>query len=126
MIITVLAFIILASIFAYAAITLTRVRQALKIIRRSAKGTVGYNARPRTPHYRFLVLGDSTMFGAGLRDQANSMGGLLAARYPGSSVQTLAVNGTRVKDLGRQLEQSDNSHYDLMLIGAGGNDIAMF
>lgn len=125
MILTILLTITALLIVAYIAITFLRVRQTLRLIRRSAVETTPYSSRPDAPLYHFLILGDSTMFGAGLEDQANSMGGLLVGRFPGSAVETLAINGTKVAGLKKQLAKSRRTHYDLLLVGVGGNDIAM-
>jgi hypothetical protein len=75
---------------------------------------------------RILVVGDSTMYGAGITDPNNTIGGLFAKRFPEASVETIAVNGAKVRDLKVQLTKAQFEHYDIIMIGIGGNDIVRF
>jgi lysophospholipase L1-like esterase len=71
-----------------------------------------------------LILGDSTMYGFGIKDQRNTIGGLFAEKYPDATIETIAENGAKVKDLRQLFSQSEYKKYDLIVIGIGGNDIA--
>lgn len=70
-----------------------------------------------------LVLGDSTMHGYGVEDPANTIGGLLAQRYPKDSVETVADNGARLADLDTQFSKAQYEQYKLIFLGIGGNDV---
>lgn len=70
-----------------------------------------------------LVIGDSTMHGYGAEKPDNTIGGLLAKKYSDSSIETLAKNGARLRDMDEQLKLAKYSHYKLIFMGIGGNDV---
>jgi lysophospholipase L1-like esterase len=73
---------------------------------------------------KILVLGDSTAFGTGAIHPENSTAGRVSARYPKASIVNLAVNGLRIAGLLNILKTIDGkTHYDLILIQIGANDI---
>jgi lysophospholipase L1-like esterase len=89
----------------------------------AAKVTKPYmRIREHAPQH-MLILGDSTMYGAGVEDPERTVGGLLAAKYPRASIETLAINGAKAKNLHKQMDKAQYQQYDLILIGIGGNDI---
>lgn len=94
-------------------------------VSRSVKATTQpfYSGDTQTAPRHILVVGDSTMYGAGATSPDKTLGGLLAAHYPGASIETVAENGARVRDLAAQLSQARCERYDLIIIGVGGNDI---
>jgi lysophospholipase L1-like esterase len=63
------------------------------------------------------------MFGSGVKDRSKTIGGRLAQVFPEASVETLAVDGARVRNLAAQLEAAGHQRYDLIMVGIGGNDI---
>ncbi len=91
--------------------------------RAAAKITKPYTRIPKDASQHVLVLGDSTMYGAGTKNPDLTVSGLLADKYPKASVETLAKNGAKVKGLHEQLSKVRYQQYDLILIGIGGNDI---
>lgn len=108
----------------YIALMGWRIRNYVKSARAVRKTTQPYFKSGTTSHH-LLVLGDSTMYGAGIVDPANTIGGLLSAQYHGSSVETLAVNGARVRDLKTQFSRAQENHYQLIFMGIGGNDVVL-
>lgn len=119
--IEIMIYAIFLALFAYAGFTVARIRQVGKLSRRVVKTTKPFQRLTGSKHV--LVLGDSTMFGAGIKDPANSIGGLLAERFPDATVETLAKIGNCVKDISGQMQSATFDHYDLIVIGVGGNDI---
>ena len=71
-----------------------------------------------------LVLGDSTAVGVGTSPDF-SLAGLMSA-YFSTSVENYAQSGAITEDLGGQVYQAENQHYDLILIQIGANDIIHF
>lgn len=78
---------------------------------------------PAQPQGRILIVGDSTMYSAGVKDPAYTIAALFGAHYPGASVETKAANGARCRDVTRQLAAGAAEHYDIIMIGIGGNDV---
>jgi lysophospholipase L1-like esterase len=107
----------------YATVMALRLWLAVRIIRRVAAVTQPYNRALADAPQHVLVLGDSTMFGSGVKERINTMGGRLGRKFPQASVETLAVDGARVRDLAGQLERAKYSRYDLIMVGVGGNDV---
>jgi lysophospholipase L1-like esterase len=101
----------------------TRIMHAMLAGRRANLVTQPYQKKLKEAHTHIVIFGDSTMYGAGIKDPHNTMGGLLARAYPKASVETLAYNGAKVKDLRAQLKMTDEEHYAIMMVGIGGNDI---
>jgi lysophospholipase L1-like esterase len=71
-----------------------------------------------------LVLGDSTAVGVGSPSD-ESVAGRLGA-YLNASVENHAVSGAVTADLAGQIAQAQRSHYDLILIQIGANDVIRF
>lgn len=107
----------------YIIVMATRVLRYSVASRAAARVTQPYMRVFKDAREHLLVLGDSTMYGAGTKSPDHTVGGLLAAKYPKATVETLAVNGAKIKDLVSQLAQAQYEHYDLIVIGIGGNDI---
>lgn len=81
-----------------------------------------------SPHAteHMLVLGDSTMYGAGIKNRNFTIGGLLAREYPHTTIETYASNGAKIRNVADQLQHATHTHYDLIIIGVGGNDVVRF
>jgi lysophospholipase L1-like esterase len=99
------------------------VRGAVNANRTARSHLTPYNRTLKTARYHLLVLGDSTMFGSGVKNRVHTMGGQLASLFPMASVETLALNGTRVAGLPHQFKTAQHPLYDLIVIGVGGNDV---
>lgn len=110
-------------IVVYVAATTARIVHALKVGKRVSQNSTPFQKISPSFEEHILVLGDSTMYGAGIKHKANTMGGLLAARYPKATIETLARNGDKVDDLRGQLADARFNEYLLLMIGVGGNDI---
>jgi hypothetical protein len=115
--------ILLVVVGIYVGVTFYRIVHALQVGKRVTRGSVAFEKLSPTLKQHILVLGDSTMYGAGIKQKANTMGGLLAAQYPKATIETLAVNGDKVANLQGQLSLAKFDHYSLIMIGIGGNDI---
>jgi lysophospholipase L1-like esterase len=97
------------------------------VLSRIAKNAAEPYERPmRGSDQHVAVIGDSSMYGPGVKDKKHTISGLLAARYPKAIIETRAINGSRVRSLQAQLCQLQYTHYDLVLVGIGGNDIVRF
>ncbi|HSX17646.1 MAG TPA: GDSL-type esterase/lipase family protein [Patescibacteria group bacterium] len=103
-----------------------RVIRSLRASHALTKTTQPFMRFAENAHQRIAVLGDSTMYGAGIVDPANTVGGLLAAQFPEASIETLATNGAKIRDMRAQLQQGRHAHYMLLIAGVGGNDIVRF
>lgn len=75
---------------------------------------------------KILILGDSTAVGTGASRPEDTIGGRLARDYPDSQIINVAVNGSRITDLPRQVAGLTYTQFDLVIISAGGNDVWHF
>ncbi len=96
---------------------------AVRAGRKANKVTRPYSRSLQGATSHIAVLGDSMMYGAGVKDPIHTMGGLLAEKFPNASIETVAFNGAKVKDLSAQIKSTTENHYRVMMIGIGGNDI---
>jgi lysophospholipase L1-like esterase len=119
MVITLIALVIIC----YVAVMGFRGLKFVVAARAARKVTSPYGRASGNESKHVLVLGDSTMYGAGIKNREKTIGGLLGSKYPGSSIETLAENGARTRDLSEQLAHSQHPHYELIVVGIGGNDI---
>jgi len=71
-----------------------------------------------------LVLGDSTAVGVGSPSQESVAGRL--GTYLNASIENYAVSGAVTADLADQIAKAQKSHYDLILLQIGANDIIRF
>ena len=110
-------------IFCYVAVMALRIVRYVVAARAARQVTRPYNRLLGSDSQHMLILGDSTMYGAGTKHPEHTFGGLLASKYPGASIETLAENGAKVKDLHGQLARAQYTEYDLIVVGVGGNDI---
>jgi lysophospholipase L1-like esterase len=110
----------------YIAYTVIRMRSLIAQGKRKAIPSKPYFRVVKDTDQHILILGDSTMYGAGIKDPNNAMGALLGAKYPAAGVETHAANGEKIKDLHNQLKKAHYKHYDIIVIGIGGNDIIRF
>lgn len=74
---------------------------------------------------RLLVIGDSTGvgIGAGQGIAADSVAGRLRELNPQLLVENRAREGTRIRDLGGQVDASEHARYDAVLVFVGRNDV---
>lgn len=81
-----------------------------------------------SPHSarRLLVVGDSQAVGVGTTAPEYSISGLFAAAYPDWSVETIAVTGAKLPGVTELLKKASQSHYDLILLFGGANDLLRF
>lgn len=120
-------FMIIGGVFvAYVSFVGFRLVRLIKKAKAMARTTQPYERHPRKTSRHILILGDSTMYGAGIDSPENTIGGLIAGKYPKASIETLAINGARIRNLRGQLKQAQYKHYDLIIIGIGGNDVMRF
>ncbi len=70
-----------------------------------------------------LVLGDSSAVGVGASKPEESVAGRLSEFTSASYVENKAVSGATVRDLAVQIAQVSQTHYSIILIQIGGNDI---
>jgi hypothetical protein len=115
--------ILVVVVILYACTTGVRIACAVIAGRRANLVTHPYQKKVKGAGSHIAILGDSTMYGAGIKDPKHTMGGLFASQYPASSIETWAYNGAKVKDLRAQLRTADQKHYEILIIGIGGNDI---
>lgn len=117
---------IAALLISYAAVMGSRARRLGRLMRAVRRDTAAYTRPVKGARQHILVLGDSTMYGAGVKDRQHTISGLLAQKYPAASIETLAAIDARVADLPAQLAQAGHRHYRLIMVGIGGNDVIKF
>lgn len=114
---------LLALVAGYGLILGSRFLRYRRVSRGILAGRAAQDITPSRARGHILVVGDSTMYSAGVRDPAYTIGGLFAQLYPEASVETRAANGARCRDVPTQLAEGLHDHYDLIMIGIGGNDV---
>lgn len=119
-------FIICLVVVCYVGFILIRIKRVFSAIKAKTAKTKPYFHLVQGTNHHILILGDSSMYSVGVQNPENTVGGLLSAKYPDSSIETVAVNGAKVKDLSKQLEQASYKRYDLIVVGIGSNDIVQF
>ena len=72
-----------------------------------------------------LVIGDSTAVGVGADTPADTVAGYLSNTL-NASVENYSKSGAVTADMEAQFAQAKNSHYDLILIQVGANDVIRF
>lgn len=104
-----------------------RVRHALRIARTAWAANRPYGCKPDQPLARVLVLGDSTGVGLGASMPHESIPGMLSAEHPLVEITNLAVSGSRLEDVRKQVSaltvDGSAPPYDLILLMVGGNDV---
>ena len=72
-----------------------------------------------------LVLGDSTAYGTGATQAADSIAGRIGAAYPSYSVRTQAKNGITVDSLQARIHDwvDFDTRYPLIVVQIGANDV---
>lgn len=110
----------------YTAVMAHRLWRLRRSTAEAKASSTAFNQMLKNAKQHILVIGDSTMHGAGQIKPEETMGGLLATKFPQASVETLAEIDARVRDLPTQLARAKFDRYDIILIGVGGNDVARF
>lgn len=110
----------------YVGFMVVRIIRSLQAIKAAAIIMPPYSRAIKDATHHILILGDSSMYGVGATKPRYTLGGLLAAKYPKASIETIAFNGAKVKDLEAQFAQVSHKEYDLVVVGVGGNDIVQF
>ncbi len=90
-----------------------------------AAQTVPFSRSVPDATFRILVVGDSTAVGTGATTSTSSVAGLLGQRYPKAEITNLGVNGSKMRDIVRQMDQVTGV-YDLVIVQGGGNDTVRF
>jgi hypothetical protein len=116
-------FVIVCCILVYVLIMAQRIVHAVRVGKKVSSTTVPFEKLDNRLSKHVLILGDSTMYGAGIKRTENTIGGLLAQQYPDATIETVAHNGDKVADLTQQLKQARFEDYKVIMIGVGGNDI---
>lgn len=114
-----------AIIAAYALYASARFYLTLQISETLVNAAMPYE-RAGSDAVPMLVLGDSTAVGVGADAPADSVAGRTASYLSATSVENYAVSGAVTADLMGQLARAKLSHYRLILIQIGGNDIIRF
>ncbi len=71
-----------------------------------------------------LVLGDSTGYGTGAKDNTKSIAGRMGSDFPTYTIVNRSVNGRTIKDALLEIRTfPDEKKYHLILLQLGGNDI---
>ncbi len=99
--------------------------RAIKKGRQLVLQTVPFEAHPPGRTARVLLLGDSTGVGVGTEQPQETIGGLLAADYPGVEIVNRCLTGARMYDVTQQLVPlvREAERFDLAVVMAGGNDV---
>ncbi len=119
-------FIVSFIILVYFSIMIFRIIRFILYSQKTFSNTKAFSREIKNTRQHILILGDSSMYGAGIKMSENTIGGLFAKKYPIATIETLAVNGAKVRDLEKQLKNKKYKFYDIILIGIGANDIIQF
>ncbi len=87
---------------------------------------VPYEALTTDYQKTLLILGDSTGVGTGASLKEDTVAARVAGYVGATYVENQAKNGAAVEDLTTQIQRLHLSHYDLILLQIGGNDILAF
>jgi lysophospholipase L1-like esterase len=110
-------------VIAYGIYQLVRVRRLAQAGKQLAQTAVPYQRVIPDASFRVLVIGDSTAYGTGADSPETSVTGRLGTEFPGISIENQGKNGARVADLLATFNPSPETHYNLLIIHVGGNDI---
>ncbi|MET0312104.1 MAG: GDSL-type esterase/lipase family protein [Burkholderiaceae bacterium] len=96
---------------------------AVGAARSQIRETAPFNAFGRGA--RLLVIGDSTGVGVGTGagEGAASVAGRLRELNPELLVENHSREGSRIRDVGVQVDASEHARYDAVLVFVGGNDV---
>jgi lysophospholipase L1-like esterase len=100
--------------------------QATHISQALIQRAVPYEQHPAQPTMRILVAGDSTAVGVGTADPQGSTAGWLGKQFPAADITNVAVSGYRLADVIAVLQKQQGTHYDLILLQIGANDVTHF
>lgn len=115
-----------AIVAAYALYAGARFYLTLQISKALVNAAVPYERMTGGDAVPMLVLGDSTAVGVGASAPEDTVAGRAAAYLSATSVENYAVSGAVTADLPAQAAHAQLSHYRLILIQIGGNDIIRF
>lgn len=113
-------------VLVYAVIMIFRVIRFAIYTYKASLRTKPFNREIKNAYQHILLLGDSSVYGPGVLNPKNTIGGLFSKKFPKATIETLAVNGSKVKDLEKQLRGKKYKKYTIILIGIGANDIVQF
>lgn len=113
---------VLAIIGMTAANTLAKARVSKALMENAAP----YEALTTDYAKTLLILGDSIGVGVGADRPEDTLAGRLAAYLGATYVENQAVSGAEVLDLSTQIQRLRLTHYDVILVQIGGNDILAF
>lgn len=85
-----------------------------------------FERRNKNAKMKILILGDSTGFGFGLRDEKNSIAGRLARDFLRADVVNESILGLKISGLERKFRPRGKEKFDLIVVMIGGNDIMRF
>ncbi len=96
----------------------------------SASGKVAYNQTAferdvPNAQLKMLFLGDSTALGTGAMSNTESVAGWFGQDFPKAHIRNISQNGEKLSGLIKNFP-SLNTHYDLVILQIGGNDIMRF
>lgn len=75
---------------------------------------------------RILIVGDSTAVGTGATESEDSIAGRLGRDFQNSEIINLGVDGSRTRDVIKQLEKVVDQKFNMIIISTGGNDVWHF
>lgn len=102
-----------------------RTKQYITIGKQLVAETIPYEQHPQNPTQHILVIGDSSAVGVGASTSTLSVAGRIGTDFPTADITNRAVSGAKIHEIAEQLKDIEQ-RYDLIVIHAGGNDIAQF
>jgi lysophospholipase L1-like esterase len=114
---------VIVAVIAYGVYQLLRVWRLAQTGKQLARSTVPYQRLNAEAAYKVLVIGDSTAYGTGADTPETSVPGRLASEFTEISLENHGKNGARVADLLETFNPDPETHYNLLIIHVGGNDI---
>jgi lysophospholipase L1-like esterase len=96
---------------------------ATRITREMEKTAAPYERRVEYPTERILIAGDSTAFGLGTANNADSIAGRIGKDFPDADIENIGVVGLRLSGLTEMLAARKDEKYLLLVLQIGANDI---
>ncbi len=99
----------------------------MSVAKKLKDSVVPYEQHPEPHDLKVLILGDSTALGTGTNDSRESTAGRLGSDYPNADIKNISENGLKLEGLLKIIyEIPKESHFDLIIIQIGANDITGF
>lgn len=98
--------------------------RAKKISIKIQQTAVAFEQHSEYSTLKILIAGDSTGVGTGAGDSKYSVAGRMGKDFPNADITNISENGLKLEGLDRKLQSlASKTHYDLILLQIGANDV---